>query len=90
MEGNLVGDRFRLTRLVASGLMGSQLLGVTEITTALGVTKRTAIRYTKRADFPAPAERLARGPIWHRSDVEAWGKTHLPLPTGRPRKSPDE
>ena len=39
----------------------------------LGVTKRTALTYTKRDDFPAPLARLASGPVWDATDIETWG-----------------
>jgi predicted DNA-binding transcriptional regulator AlpA len=64
-----------------------ELAGVAEVAAICGVAKRAAIRYTHRPDFPRPLDRLASGPIWRRSDVEAWAKRMLPLPTGRPRKS---
>jgi hypothetical protein len=58
-----------------------------EISAMFEVTKRTAQRYVERSDFLAPIERLATGRIWRRSDVESWGREHLPLPQGRPRKA---
>jgi predicted DNA-binding transcriptional regulator AlpA len=64
------------------------MVGVSELAELLGVTKRTAIRYSQRPDFPAPLARLAAGPVWKRADVEKWAKMTLPLPrTGRPPKS---
>ena len=64
-----------------------ELASIAEIAEMLGVTKRTAYRYIERADFPEPLGRVSAGPIWLRADVQAWGKKHLPLPPGRPRKS---
>jgi predicted DNA-binding transcriptional regulator AlpA len=55
----------------------------------LGVTKRTALKYVAREDFPEPIDRLATGREWLRADVEPWSKAHLPLPPARPRKSSD-
>jgi hypothetical protein len=64
-----------------------ELAGLAEVADMFRVTKRTATNYTRRSDFPAPLDRLAAGPVWRRSDVEAWGKAHLPLPrSGRPPK----
>jgi len=60
------------------------LIGFSEVVELLGVAQRTAARYVKRPDFPAPYVRLAAGPIWLRADVDRWGKAHLPLPAGRP------
>ena len=62
-----------------------------EVAEILGVHKRTAQRYIDRKDFPAPVERFRGGRVWRRSDVERWGRKHLPLPRpGRPRKQPKE
>jgi excisionase family DNA binding protein len=66
-----------------------ELASIAEVAKMLGVTDRTAQRYVERTDFPAPVDTIAGGRIrvWHRDDVQAWGKAHLPLPrTGRPRK----
>lgn len=61
-----------------------RLAGLAEVAELLEVPKRTAARYVKRDDFPAPVDRLAAGPVWRLLDVESWGREHLPLPTGRP------
>jgi predicted DNA-binding transcriptional regulator AlpA len=66
--------------------MNRTLVGLSEIAETFDRTKRTALRYTKRADFPQPVERLASGPVWHRAEVEEWAKSHLPLTSGRPRR----
>jgi prophage regulatory protein len=77
----------RLTSLLASpGVSPDELAGLSEIAKLLGAPKRTAARYVERADFPEPFDRLATGRVWLRADVQAWGKKHLPLPPGRPRK----
>ncbi len=71
------------------GVPADEILGVSELAELLGVTKRTAIRYSQRPDFPQPLARLASGPVWRRADVEAWAQRTLPLPrTGRPPKTP--
>lgn len=64
------------------------LAGFAEVAGMLRVPRRTAARYVKRPDFPAPFVRLASGPIWLRGDVQKWAKGHLPLAEGRPRKPP--
>jgi predicted DNA-binding transcriptional regulator AlpA len=74
-------------RLASLGVSPDEIAGLSEIAAMLGVTKRTAVRYSKRDDFPAPLARLTAGFVWDRGKVEAWGKEHLPLPPGRPRKS---
>jgi prophage regulatory protein len=78
----------RRTLLASPGVSPDELAGVSEIAQMLGVPLRTAARYVEREDFPEPFERLARGRVWRRDEVEAWGK-RLPLRTGRPPKSDD-
>jgi predicted DNA-binding transcriptional regulator AlpA len=56
-----------------------ELAGLAEIATILGVTKRTAQRYTHRTDFPRPLATLAATPVWHALEVEAWKESTLPL-----------
>jgi predicted DNA-binding transcriptional regulator AlpA len=84
------GPGLRLARRLASlGVSPDEIVGLSEIAAMFGVTKRTAVRYSKRDDFPAPFARLTAGLVWDRAEVEAWGKEHLPLPPGRPRKPVD-
>ena len=65
----------------------NEVAGLVEIARMLGVSKRTAVRYSKRDDFPPPLARLSAGLVWRGDDVEEWAKRTLPLPrTGRPRK----
>ena len=65
--------------------MGSlRLAGLAETAEILGVTKRTALGYSKRDDFPEPLARLASGPVWDADAVEAWGAEHGPFRRGRP------
>ena len=66
--------------------MADSLIGFSELAQLLKVADSTAARYIKRPDFPKPAGRLARGGVWLQLDVEVWASTHLPLPSGRPRK----
>jgi predicted DNA-binding transcriptional regulator AlpA len=61
----------------------ADVLGVSDIARLCDVAKNTAWRWTKRGDFPKPAARLPRGPVWKRADIEKW-KKRLPLPQGRP------
>jgi hypothetical protein len=63
-----------------------RVVGLAEIAVLLGVSKRTATRYTTRPDFPVPAVRLAMGPIWWSDDVEAW-ISETPIRRGRPSKT---
>lgn len=60
-----------------------RVAGLAEVAGLLGVSKRTATRYTTREDFPQPAAQLAMGPIWWIEDVEDWSRT-TPIRRGRP------
>lgn len=59
--------------------MRDALAGLAEVADLLGVTKRTAQRYTKRSDFPKPIATLAATPVWKQRAVEKWKETTLPL-----------
>jgi predicted DNA-binding transcriptional regulator AlpA len=78
----------RLVRALASlELSAEELAGLAEIAAMFGVTKATAQKYAKRADFPEPlGEIAAAGRVWRRDEVQAWGTATLPLRPGRPRK----
>ncbi len=60
-----------------------ELIGVSEIAARFGVAVNSAWRWTQRADFPAPAVRIASGRAWRTDDVDAWTAAHLPLPGDR-------
>jgi predicted DNA-binding transcriptional regulator AlpA len=64
--------------------MDANLVGFTEVAQLLSASEAAVARYIKRADFPEPAGRLARGKVWLRSEVVAWGRDYLPLRRGRP------
>lgn len=59
------------------------VVGLAEIAELLGISKRTATRYTARDDFPEPAAELSMGPIWLRAEVERWSRKS-PVRRGRP------
>jgi hypothetical protein len=66
------------------------LAGIAEIAELFDVTKQTALKYTRRPDFPKPLDRLAAGPVWRLSDVEKWARDHRPaegFPRGRPPRT---
>jgi hypothetical protein len=66
------------------------LAGIAEIAALFGVTKNTALKYTRRPDFPKELDRLAAGPVWKLSDVEQWARDHRPdegFPRGRPPRA---
>jgi len=60
-----------------------RVVGLAEVADLLGVSKRTATRYTARDDFPRPVADLAMGPIWLTADVEKWIAGN-PVRRGRP------
>jgi hypothetical protein len=85
MKTRTLSNGFCRLALVGSPAMNpAELAGLHEIAEMFGVTKNTALKYAGRSDFPAAVDRLAAGPVWRLADVEAWGREHLPLPTGRP------
>ncbi|MEP6909524.1 MAG: DNA-binding protein [Actinomycetota bacterium] len=63
-----------------------EFVGLSEIAASTSVTKRTALRWVERDDFPPPLGRLATGRIWRGTEVEAWAQENLPLRVGRPAK----
>jgi predicted DNA-binding transcriptional regulator AlpA len=63
------------------------LVGVSEIAALFGVANTSAWRWTRKADFPAPAAVLAAGPIWKRADVERWHRERVVSRGGRPPKT---
>ena len=64
----------------------ARLAGLAEVAELLGISKRSASRYTRRDDFPVPVARLSTGPVWDAAAVEAWGAEHGPFRRGRPKK----
>ncbi|TMK32268.1 MAG: DNA-binding protein [Actinobacteria bacterium] len=52
------------------------LLRLVEIAELLGVSKQRADQLRRRADFPAPVGRWARGDLWAAADVRRWARTH--------------
>jgi predicted DNA-binding transcriptional regulator AlpA len=69
--------------------MASDLIGLGELGDVLGVSRSTAARYAsdderERLDFPEPEGTITGRRVWRRTDVERWGREHLPLRPGRP------
>ena len=56
-------------------------VGEHEVAQILGVIQQQVARYERdraegrRDDFPAPVKRLARGPLWDRTDIEEFDRT---------------
>lgn len=59
-------------------------LGVKELAELIGVSRPRLykIMVTYKHDFPEPAARLAKGPVWHLADVERWLNVHWDRPAG--------
>jgi hypothetical protein len=74
-------------RLAADGV--PELVGVTELAGALGVSKQRISELTESGRFPAPVVRLKAGPIWQRSAIARFVR-HWPRRAGRPRTRPPE
>ena len=49
--------------------------------------KRTVLRYTQRADFPAPSTSMvfSTGKVWKTTDVQRWQKKYKPPFTPGPK-----
>lgn len=52
-------------------------VGMAEIASLLGRTRKTALGYSRRADFPAPVDQVDGSPAWDRGAVERWASEHL-------------
>lgn len=61
------------------------LVGVTEVTQLLGVSKQRLAVLRQRPEFPAPVATLAAGPIWRADDLSTFADGWRRQP-GRPRK----
>jgi prophage regulatory protein len=86
MDARCDSVRRQAVPLASLGMSPDEVVGLSEIAQMFGVTKRTAVRYRERSDFPEPLARLSAGHVWRRAEVERWGRDHLPLRLGRPRK----
>ena len=63
--------------------MDIDLVGTGEIRQMLGgLSKQRVHVITRRRDFPAPIAELIQGPVWRRSDVEAWIRENRPNQRG--------
>ena len=58
-----------------------RLAGLAEIAGLAGVSRQRASQLAGHPDFPAPIARLAMGPVWRESDVQAFLAT--PRKSGR-------
>jgi predicted DNA-binding transcriptional regulator AlpA len=73
---------------VESHCMTNHLVGVTEISRLLGVSRQRADQITREyTDFPEPEVELVSGRVWRRSAVEEWLQNHPHRRPGRPTRS---
>lgn len=87
LEGDTC-DRAAALEAEKHDLIGDRLPHLLEVAFALGVVApNTVKRHVARPDFPAPVDRGRYDRrIWHRSDVEAWGRAHIQPPVKVPEK----
>ena len=64
-----------------------RLAGLAEVAEILGVTKRSASRYTRRPDFPEPLARLVRPARSGTRGHRGMGCRARPVPSRSPRKA---
>ena len=56
--------------------MTHHLLGTTEVAALLGLSRQRVHQLaTDDPGFPAPAVRLAAGPVWEREAIEGWARS---------------
>ncbi|GGQ85423.1 hypothetical protein GCM10010166_64700 [Couchioplanes caeruleus subsp. azureus] len=53
-----------------------ELVGLSEISTILGVSRQRAAQVARKAGFPYPVAELAMGPVYVRHDVEDYARDH--------------
>lgn len=54
---------------------GSELVGTTEITEILRVSRQRVYQLSRLPDWPEPIARLAMGAIWRKADIETWARS---------------
>ena len=54
--------------------MTHHLMGVAEVSALLGVSRQRVTQLAKVEGFPAPASRLASGPVWESADIDRWAR----------------
>jgi predicted DNA-binding transcriptional regulator AlpA len=63
----------RRVELAPESFEDDHLLGAVEGARLLGVSRQRFYQLQKKPGFPAPAAGLARGALWRRADIEAFG-----------------
>lgn len=47
-------------------------MGIAEIAQRAGVSRQTVAQWHARSKLPEPDARLAMGPVWRETTIEAW------------------
>lgn len=62
------------------GAAAPELLGASDVARLLGLSRQRVYQLLEeREDFPRPVVELARGSLWRRQEVEAWGRSRRAL-----------
>jgi predicted DNA-binding transcriptional regulator AlpA len=61
------------------------LVGLAEVADLLGTSRRQAIRWTQREDFPEPIIRLRATPVWEEREIRRWMRERKPNKRRRAR-----
>jgi len=51
-------------------------MGTAEVAEFLGISRGRVTQLAQSQDFPTPLARLAAGPVWEFSDIDAWAREH--------------
>ena len=70
---------------IIDGMAKLDLVGLAEVAEMLGTSRRQAIRWTQRKDFPEPLVRLAATPVWEAREVRRWKREQEPNKRSRSR-----
>jgi predicted DNA-binding transcriptional regulator AlpA len=56
-------------------------MGIAEIAQRAGVSRQTVAQWHVRKKLPEPDARLAMGPVWRETTIEAWiADNNVPVP----------
>jgi predicted DNA-binding transcriptional regulator AlpA len=77
--------RSSLCVTILDGMAKPDLVGLAEVAEMLGTSRRQAIRWTQREDFPDPILRLRATPVWEGREVRRWKREREPDKRSRAR-----
>jgi predicted DNA-binding transcriptional regulator AlpA len=63
---------------IIDGVPEPDLLGLAEVAEMLDTSRRQALRWTQRPDFPEPVIRLRATPVWEAREVRRWQRERRP------------